>query len=759
MKFLNSKTADLFADGFCTLLLGTPVCVLLFPVFRMDVGWGECLLFMLINTALIVLFSRKWWLLPSFLGFAVLLVVIISSLLETNEALLSYIGGFFEWCASGYLDTLPYSANGSMFIVHAAYVLPVAILIFAFFRKLFFFYILPPAVLAMLISAVLSKSAALWPIVIMLLFVLFVSLAKMRGNKISRRETSGITSAMLSVSAIIVMPVLLFVAFIIGPANNTDWQCKPFVNAVQDVIDYLGFNPNKAPSDGSFNMALTGFSPLENRLGGDITVNNDIALRVKTNTPVRLTGVIFDTYDGSRWYDSFSRQRYRLQSLFSSTQRTDAFGLNQPGGSPEIQALAEKLTMPAELKVTSALQGRTLFCAGKVTSINSEKPDTADIFFNNQSELFTLKSQQTFSYSFKTIVFNTEAPDFDKNMLALEKLTAQEPDPALNAVKAKYLLLPDTLPQSVYDTSMDITSGSQTPYEKALAIRSWLSGHCDYTLTPGNPQEGDDFVASFLQQKKGYCVYFASAMTVMSRCVGLPARYVIGFGLKRSPLAKADDSYVATNAMAHAWTEIYFQGIGWVPFDATSWSFDEDAVVEMAQQSSNFMPPVPTPGSETAANLNRELSPSEGFPQALLIFLIVLGGLLVLSMLFVLSRFITLNKSGYGVKRTQKNISNSDRLDTYYRKILLQAACLGIRQLPSDTILSFAQRMDERLGEHKMAEACASVILMRFGRKEPTADDVNRLSAFSDELERRLRRELGLPGYLWARVIKNRRLL
>lgn len=758
MKFLNSKTSDLFADGFCTLLLGTPVCVLLFPIFRMDVSWGECLLFMLVNTVLIVLFSRKWWLLPSFLGFAVLLVVVISSLLETNEALLSYISGFFQWCADGYPDTLPYSVNASMLIVHAAYVLPVAILIFVYFRKLFFFYILPPTVLAMLISAVLSKSAALWPIVIMLLFVLFVSLAKMRGNRISNREANGITSAMLSVSAILLMPVLLCAAFLIGPANNTDWQCKPLVNAVQDVIDYLGFNPNKAPSDGSFNMALTGFSPLENRLGGDIAVNNDIALRVKTKTPVRLTGVIFDTYDGSRWYDSFSRQRYRLQSLFSSTQRSEAFGLNQPGGSPEIQALAEKLTMPAELNVTSSLQGRTLFFAGKMTSINSQKPDTADIFFNNQSELFTLKSQQQFNYSFRTVVFNTEAPDFDKNMLALEKLTAKDPDSALKAVKAEYLQLPDTLPQSVYDTALDIVSGSQTPYEKALAIRSWLSSHCDYTLTPGNPPEDEDFVASFLQHKKGYCVYFASAMTVMSRCVDLPARYVIGFGLKRSPFTKADDSYVATNAMAHAWTEIYFQGIGWVPFDATSWNFDDDAIIETSQQSSNFAPPVPTPGSDMTADLNRELPQAQGFPQALLIILIVLGVLLVLTVLYVVNRYIAINKRGYGVKQSRKNLSSSERLDVCYRRILLQAACLGIRQHPSDTIMSFAQRVDERLREQKMTDACSPVVRMRFGREEPTTDDVNRLSAFSDELEQRLRRELGLAGYLWARVIKIRRL-
>lgn len=757
MKFLNSKNAELFADAFSTVLLGTAVCILLFPVFRMDVGWGECLLFMLADTVLVLLFSRKWWILPSFLVLAALVTIGISSLLEANEAVLSYIGGFLQWCAGGYLDTLPYSANGSMIIVHAAYMLPVAALVFIYFRKLFLFYILPPAVLAMLITAVLSKSAALWPVLILLLFVLFVSLAKMRGNKISSREANSITSAMLSISAIIVMPVLLFAAVLIGPSNNTDWQCKPLVNAVQDVIDYLGFNPSRSPADGSFSMGITGFSPLENRLGGNIAANNNIVLRVKTNTPVRLTGVVFDTYDGTRWYDSFSRQRYRLQSLFTGTEKSEAFGLNMPGSSPQIRALLDKTTIRAKLEIKSSLQGRTLFGAGKLTSIASEKPDSADIFFNNQSELFTLKSQNSFSYTLDTVVFNTAAPEFDSNMLALEKLTARNADPAQKAIMAEYLPLPDSLPQSVYDMANEITAGCASPYAKALALESWLSSHCDYTLTPGAPPEGDDFVASFLQERKGYCVYYASAMTVLCRCSGLPARYVIGFGLKKSPYSKAVDSYVATNAMTHAWTEVYFSGIGWVPFDATGWRFNERAAIDTAEQSSSYIPPVPTP-ADILSDTDFERSQAQGFPQTLLMILMALGALLALISIYIFIRYVTVNTHGYGVKRSRWDISNSDRLNTYYRKILHQAACLGISQRPSDTITHFAQRVDARLGGSKMAEVCTPVVRMRFGREEPTTDDIARLSAYSDELERRLRRELGLPGYLWARIITHKRI-
>ena len=108
MKFFNSRFADIFADVFCSLLLGTAVCTALFPALNMRIGYDECLLLMLADLVLIVLFTRKWWILPSFLGAAALLGVAVSSLLGANEEVLSYIAGFFRWCTASYPDTKPY---------------------------------------------------------------------------------------------------------------------------------------------------------------------------------------------------------------------------------------------------------------------------------------------------------------------------------------------------------------------------------------------------------------------------------------------------------------------------------------------------------------------------------------------------------------------------------------------------------------------------------------------------------------------------
>lgn len=757
MKFLNSKFADIFADVFCSLLLGTAFCVALFPALNMSVGYGECLLLMMADLTLIVLFTRKWWILPSFLGGALLLIVAISSLVGVYEQVLSYIGGFFQWCVASYPDTVPYSQNGSIIIVHLAFALPVAALTFAYFRKLFFFPLLPPAALALLLWNVFNKSDALWPVLVMLLFVVFVSLAKMRGNKISR-EDSHISSAMLSVSAIIVMPILILLAFTFTPEKDGDWQCKPLVNAVQDLGDVLGKGQGQSPTGSSFHMGLTGFSPLENRLGGDVIADNETVLKVTTDTPVRLTGAVYNAYDGTKWYDSFSLQRFRFTSFLWQNKRSEVFGLEKPNGDHRIKELYDSMTTPVVLGISGSLQGRTIFAAGQVQAIESDKMETSDIYFNNQSELFTLKPLRSFQYTLNTDIFDRDADGFDKNIRLLEKLTKQSADPLWDGIIAEYLQLPESLPDTVYETAQQITESCHTPYEKALAIENWLSDNCVYTLSPGNPPEDEDFVAAFLQKKQGYCAYFASAMTVLSRCAGLPARYVTGFALKKNPLTS--DSYLATNATAHAWTEVYFQGIGWITFDATGWNFDENAVVnEHHANSGHSAQPTFTPVPSMDIGMDGMETRTGAASHALKIMLIVLLCLAAALTLFITVRFLILLHGTHGsyLRLCRKYERVCDRLSACYSKVVRQSAFLGIGQRPSDTIESLAQRIDTHLGGETMSAVCAPVIRMRFGLQEPTNEDVKRLCTFSDELEKRLRNELGISGYLWRRILKARR--
>ncbi|MCX7748994.1 MAG: hypothetical protein N2645_19215 [Clostridia bacterium] len=136
-------------------------------------------------------------------------------------------------------------------------------------------------------------------------------------------------------------------------------------------------------------------------------------------------------------------------------------------------------------------------------------------------------------------------------------------------VYQKYLQLPDNLPTRVKDMAHVITDPFDNNYDKARAIEKYLSDNFPYTLNPPSRPRGQDFVDHFLfDGKEGYCVYYATAMTVLARSVGIPARYVEGYVLPGK--TKNGNLFEVTNQQAHAWVEVYFEGFGWVPFEPTS---------------------------------------------------------------------------------------------------------------------------------------------------------------------------------------------
>lgn len=111
-----------------------------------------------------------------------------------------------------------------------------------------------------------------------------------------------------------------------------------------------------------------------------------------------------------------------------------------------------------------------------------------------------------------------------------------------------------------------ISGGAATPYDKVVAIESYFGGN-GYSYSkdiPFLPLENpvDAFI---LEEKSGHCELYASALALMVRSLGIPARVVSGY--RGGVFDEADRSYTITNDMAHLWAEVFFLGVGWVPFD------------------------------------------------------------------------------------------------------------------------------------------------------------------------------------------------
>jgi transglutaminase-like putative cysteine protease len=135
-------------------------------------------------------------------------------------------------------------------------------------------------------------------------------------------------------------------------------------------------------------------------------------------------------------------------------------------------------------------------------------------------------------------------------------------------VLERYLALPEGVPGRVLSLARDLTAAAPTPYDRARAIEVYLRTF-PYTLDLPVPPPNQDVVDYFLfDLRRGYCDYYATAMVVLARAAGLPARLVIGYA---SGTYDAENTrYVVTEADAHSWVEVYFPGYGWIEFEPTA---------------------------------------------------------------------------------------------------------------------------------------------------------------------------------------------
>jgi transglutaminase-like putative cysteine protease len=131
-----------------------------------------------------------------------------------------------------------------------------------------------------------------------------------------------------------------------------------------------------------------------------------------------------------------------------------------------------------------------------------------------------------------------------------------------------YLELPETVPQRVRDLAARITADATRPYDQALAIEAYLRSAFPYTLDVPLPPPDADVADWFLfELQRGYCDYYATAMVVMMRSLGVPARLAVGYAPGEYDARR--NRLIVREKDAHSWPELYFPGYGWIPFEPT----------------------------------------------------------------------------------------------------------------------------------------------------------------------------------------------
>lgn len=221
-------------------------------------------------------------------------------------------------------------------------------------------------------------------------------------------------------------------------------------------------------------------------------------------------------------------------------------------------------------------------------------------------------------YDEETMDFHSSSDDIDTSGLSYSltelvpefagEMLADATSPAPN-IRTRYADAPDNLPDVVAETAREVTKDFETDYEKAQALQRWFrNGQFEYSTNPaaGN---GNDALVEFLDEKIGYCEQFASAMAVMLRSLGIPARVAVGF---LRPTDVGEETWEFSSHDLHAWPEVYFEGSGWVNFEPTPQDRAIDVPTHTDDQIEDEEPTaIPSDRSSTPTPTTRPNQPTE----------------------------------------------------------------------------------------------------------------------------------------------------
>ncbi len=290
-------------------------------------------------------------------------------------------------------------------------------------------------------------------------------------------------------------------------------------------------------------------------------------------------------------------------------------------------------------------------------------------------------------------------------------------------VVPRYVDLPDPVPERVLLLAEEIAGDPPTPYEKALAVRDYLRT-IPYNEKIDGPAAGQDGVDYFLfDAREGYCTYYASAMTVMLRAVGVPSRYVEGYSQDQ----KEEGVYHILENDSHGWVEVYFPDYGWVEFEPTAADPVNDrtpVVREPSRGSFQYLDrDIPIPDDEVIADLSELDAPQTEPPSFWLTLwrsvrrwlLPVLGAL---ALCLGVIGFLTIRR-----RRLIEGLSVVERV--YLDLVNWVRRLLNVRPLEHQTPLEFAGAVSGHVpGGRQAIERIADLYVReRFGAKSVPGDD------------------------------------
>lgn len=468
-----------------------------------------------------------------------------------------FIAGYFLFAPVDYILARNRASDAPNPTLYAALLSTVHMLLFAMMVRLYSartrrdsLFLAMIAFACMLAAAVLTVDTAYLAFFLVFLTLgisTFIALEMERGaeNASAAPITAGSPQARTLVRALgVVSGTVAFGALILGGLL--------FFTLPRFTAGYLG----------SYSMRpqlMTGFT--ENvELGqiGQIQKSSEVVMRVKVEgEPSRFAnqhwrGIALIRFDGHRW-SSLAMDRRRIY------QDENGWFIFPDGRQlRRSQVLNYRVLLEPVASNTIFLAGGASAIRGKFSAASGLGDST------HRNFLLTDATGSIFNPFPNYSELSYEASSVPPSATPAE-LRAAGTDYPLD-MRTRYLQIPALDPR-ILELARQTTSAATNPYDKAIALQSYLQTRYAYTLDQGNISAADPLANFLFVRKAGHCEYFATAMTVMLRTLGIPARYINGF--QAGEYNDVGGDFIVRASDAHSWVEAYFPGHGWITFDPT----------------------------------------------------------------------------------------------------------------------------------------------------------------------------------------------
>ena len=308
----------------------------------------------------------------------------------------------------------------------------------------------------------------------------------------------------------------------------------------------------KTSSTGNRNAASSGYFGFAEQLDTGIRgrPDNTLVMRVKASRPDFWRGQSFDRWDGRTWTqtdDTPTPTRGEAPLHLRGAPEDREAGIRD-AGTDFVQTFFVEQNGP-NLIFAAYAPDRVYFSDRTVFELDDGTVRTAVQM--PEGAVYTVVSRR--------------APVTERLLRESDSLGGRL-SPAL---QERYTQLPDTVPQRVLDLAAEVTKTAPTTYDKLRALEGWMAANTSYTLDIPRLPPGADAVDQYLfVDQQGFCEQIGSALVVMLRSLGVPARLAVGFTPgERNPFTGL---FEVRAKNAHAWAEVWFPGIGWQGFDPTA---------------------------------------------------------------------------------------------------------------------------------------------------------------------------------------------